>query len=35
MVFECVVENIVYEELEGRSKSRDDLSKGVKAGNVD
>lgn len=35
MVFECVVENIVCDELEGRSESRDDLSKGAKAGNVD
>lgn len=35
MVYECVVEGIVYEELEGRKRSTDELSKGVRAGNVE
>lgn len=35
MVYECVVEDTVYEEPEGRRQSTDDLSNWVKAGNVD
>lgn len=35
MVYECVVEGTVYEELEGRRQSTDDLSNWVKAGSVD
>lgn len=35
MIYECVVQDIVYEELEGRKQSTDDLSKGGKAGNAD
>ena len=35
VVYEHVVEDIVYEELEGRKNRTDDLRKGVKAGNVD
>lgn len=35
MVYEGVVEDIVYEELEGRKQSTDVLSKGGKAANAD
>ena len=34
MIFECAVEDVVYEHLDDRAKSTHGLGKGVRAGNV-